>query len=81
MQLLERSVGVHWQLSIDCEFACMQVMEGSEGKIQEDNLELLEGASIKPDWQVSRQKYQSGKDYLLVCLFGFLMVCFWSECT
>ncbi|KAL0042382.1 hypothetical protein WJX77_010805 [Trebouxia sp. C0004] len=30
----------------------LQVMEGSEGGNQEDDLELLEGASIKPDWQV-----------------------------
>ena len=52
---------------------CLQVMEGSEGKNQEDDLELLEGASIKPDWQVSPQNDQSGKDTLLVCLMGILM--------
>jgi len=50
---------------------CVQVMEGSEGKSQEDDLELLEGASIKPDWQVSQLKDQSGKGTLLVCLLGF----------
>lgn len=30
-------------------------MEGAEGGSQEDDLELLEGASIKPDWQVSHR--------------------------
>ncbi len=62
----------------------MQVMEGSEGKNQEDDLELLEGASIKPDWQVSQQKDQSGRDSLLVCWLGFLIVLhyrFWCNCT
>lgn len=91
----------------------MQVMEGSVGGNQEDDLELLEGASVKPDWQVSqqtcathvsscfcpltpghvyhpslcglyKQKDQSGKEHLLMCLFAFLMVpqcCFWSEFT
>ncbi len=57
-------------------------MEGSEGANQDDHLELLEGASIKPDWQVSPWNDQSGKDTLLVCMLGFPMgpKCrFWSE--
>ncbi|KAL0041640.1 hypothetical protein WJX79_010316 [Trebouxia sp. C0005] len=34
----------------------LQAMEGAEGGSQEDDLELLEGASIKPDWQVQWER-------------------------
>jgi len=74
VQLLKGSVGRHWQLRIDCWSARVQVMEGSEGGNQEDDLELLEGASIKPDWQVSPWNDQSGKDTLLVDCLDFSWV-------